>query len=210
MKRYIAAALTLLLAVSVLACTPSAKKEDASSADIPTSQSPAEEEPAAEQGGSGAEAQGQPDQTTAPEETDRKRLTFSFTTLQGDPIDESYLASHKVTMVNFWATWCGYCVREMPDLEAIFNEYDSADFGILGVLTWDNDVDGATKFLSDNGITYPVINAEGIFVDMSNEFSGLPTTLFLDEEGNVLSLVVGAKSGDDWRAIINLLLEQQR
>ena len=208
MKRIFAAALTLLLVGSFLACTPSVKKEDAASSGMAEPQPAATEEPGGEAVAE-SDAPAQPDQSTPPADTAGSALTFSLTTLQGDPIDESYLASHKVTMVNFWATWCGYCVQEMPDLAAISGEYDSADFGLLGVLTWDDDVDGATAFLSNNGITYPVINAEGVFADMSDTFTGLPTTLFLDAEGNVLVRVVGARSGDDWRTIIDTLLEQQ-
>ena len=60
---------------------------------------------------------------------------FSTTDLDGSAADESIFAEYKLTMVNIWATFCGPCLQEMPDLGALHQEYQDQGFQIVGIVT---------------------------------------------------------------------------
>ncbi len=157
-----------------------------------------------------AEATAEPEATAAATETtEDEGLSFSLTTLTDETIDDSIISENKLTMVNFWATWCGPCVSEIPDLQLISEEYADKDFALIGVLFGDDDVSGAKDFIAEQGLTYPIILPEGPFFDMSMNIYAIPTTMFFDSNGEqVGQTVVGAKSYADWTGLIELLLEQ--
>lgn len=161
-----------------------------------------------------AEATETPAQTEAaasdtPGETAGSGLTFSLTTITGDMIDDSIISSNKLTMVNYWATWCGPCVGEIPDIQQLSEDYADSGFSVIGVLYGDDDTDGAKTFLSDSGVTYPVVLPEGVFLTLGSDIYAIPTTMFFGSDGKqVGDTIVGAKSYDDWSGLIELLLGQ--
>lgn len=135
--------------------------------------------------------------------------SFSLTTLTGDPIDQTIFSDHKLTMVNYWATWCGPCVSEIPDLVKISEDYADKGFALIGVHVDETDLDGVKKFMEEQKISYPIILPEGFFLEMIQGYQYIPTTLFFDSEGKqVGEAVVGSMSYDDWADLIDLLLEQ--
>ncbi len=136
-------------------------------------------------------------------------LSFSITTLTGDTLDQTVFSDNKLIMVNYWATWCGPCVGEIPDLVKISKEYADKGFVIVGVLTGDDDTEGAKQFIADQEMTYPVVLPEAFFLDHSDGIYAIPTTMFFDSTGKLVgSTVVGAKSYDDWKSLIDMLLGQ--
>lgn len=148
-------------------------------------------------------------EVTAEATTQDDTLEFSLTTLTGDTLDQTVFTDNKLIMVNYWATWCGPCVSEIPDLIKISEEYADKDFAIVGVLTGDDDLDGAKKFIADEGMSYPVVTPEDFFLDHSDGIYAIPTTMFFDSTGKQIGdAVVGAKSYDDWKGLIDLLLGQ--
>lgn len=148
--------------------------------------------------------------TPASTESDAAELSFSVDTLTGDTIDETIITGHKLTMVNYWATWCGPCVGEIPDLVKISKEYADKDFALIGVLTGDNDIDGAKEFIADQGVSYPIVLPQAFFSDHAGDIYAIPTTMFFDSEGNqVGDTIVGSKSYEDWTGLIDLLLGQE-
>ena len=145
---------------------------------------------------------------TIPMEPD-STLSFSIDTLTGDTLDPSVFSEHKLVMVNYWATWCGPCVGEIPDLVKISNDYADKGFAIVGVLTGDDDIEGAKQFIADQGVEYPVVLPEAFFGDNATGISAIPTTMFFDSTGTqVGETIVGAMSYDDWAGLIDLLLGQ--
>ena len=157
----------------------------------------------------------QPEATPTPAATaeatdgDSAKLEFSLTTLTGDTLDQTVFTDNKLIMVNYWATWCGPCVGEIPDLIKISKDYTDKGFAIIGVLTGDDDIEGAKKFIADQGMSYPVVTPEDFFLDHSDGIYAIPTTVFFDSTGKqVGSAVVGAKSYDDWKSLIDMLLGQ--
>ena len=123
-------------------------------------------------------------------------FSFETTDLEGNPVNsEELFKDHKVTMVNIWASWCGPCVREMPELQKISEEYAEKEGAIIGLLIDADDPAGAADaqdIIKDLGITYPVVAAPGNLSDYVL-VNAVPTSIFVDSEGKILGEpVVGA------------------
>lgn len=184
----------ILTAFLPIGCTPSTPAADEAT-QAPATQAPATEAPASTEAPSDDAASGD--------------MTFSLTTLTGETIDDSIVKNSKLTMVNYWATWCGPCVSEIPDIQKLSQDYADKGFSVIGVLLGDEDYDGARTFLSDNGITYPVVLPEGVFLDLASGIYAIPTTMFFDSTGTqVGETQVGSMTYDDWASLIDSLLGQ--
>ena len=123
----------------------------------------------------------------------------------------------KTVFLNFWATWCGSCRSEMPDIQKLYETYETEGDNaviILGVaapgLGQEKDEAGIKAFLDENGYTYPTLmDTTG---DLFSEYgiSSFPTTFMIDREGNVFGYVSGALNEDMMKNIIEQTLEGKR
>lgn len=120
----------------------------------------------------------------------------------------------KVVFLNFWATWCGYCVKEMPEIEQLYQEYglNEEDVVILGVANPRTEANPANadvsreeivKFLADSGFTYPNLMDETGEVFANFQISSFPTTFMIDADGNVYGYAQGQITKDQMISIIN-------
>ncbi|NHC60424.1 TlpA family protein disulfide reductase [Paenalcaligenes suwonensis] len=114
----------------------------------------------------------------------------SFSTLEGESRSMAdYLG--KPLLVNFWATWCPPCVKEMPDLDALSQEFPDVRF--LGVAV--DTVGNVNKFLLKTPVSYDILVAghRGIQImrDLGNRQGGLPYTMLFDSEGTEQHRVLG-------------------
>ena len=116
----------------------------------------------------------------------------------------------KTVLVNFWATWCYYCVLEMPDLEAIYQETgkNAEDVVLLGIAApgtqHDPDMDeaGIVSFLKENNITYPVLmDTTGKLFD-TYVTEGYPTTLLIRPDGYLMYYIPSALEKDQFMSAI--------
>src|SRR5882672_11555456 len=109
---------------------------------------------------------------------------FQLVGLDGQPI--TLAASRgKVILLNFWATWCGPCRAEIPDLVELQNKYRD-HLQILGLVVDDDDRDAIKEFTEKAGINYPVALASN---DVRSQYGGiaaLPTSFMLDAEGRIV------------------------
>jgi len=109
---------------------------------------------------------------------------FKLTGLDGKPFTLAG-AKGKVILLNFWATWCGPCRAEIPDLVELQNKYKDR-LQILSLVVDDDDQDAIKKFVAESIINYPVAVATD---DIRIEYGGiaaLPTSFVLDAEGRVV------------------------
>lgn len=131
----------------------------------------------------------------------------------------SLFEGHKLTMINVWATFCGPCIDEMPDLGEIASEYADKGLQIVGipadVLSQDGSISEemvatAKEIVAATGANYlHILPAEDNYALLAQSMY-VPTTFFFDEEGNQLGeSYVGSRSKADWTAIIDELLESQ-
>lgn len=116
----------------------------------------------------------------------------------------------KVVFLNFWATWCPPCQREMPEIQKLSEKYqNSEDIAILTVVMpggQEMDAAGIKKFLKEKGFTMPVIFDDGC-LSSSFQITSLPTTYMFDRDGNVYGSVVGQLSSDMMENIIDRTLK---
>lgn len=121
----------------------------------------------------------------------------------------------KAVFLNFWTTWCPYCVQEMPDIEELYHELgeNQKDVVILGVAapgSYDSvDEKGIVDFLKEHGWTYPVVmDRTGEFFDIYGAQS-LPTTWLIRKDGSLLGYMPGAMAKAQMQEVIRLAMEEE-
>ena len=90
----------------------------------------------------------------------------------------------RVVMVNFWATWCGPCRQEMPQLDRLYQKYKSSGFVLLGVNV-DEDARKASDVAAKLGVTFPVLLDTDKAVSKLYDLSTMPSTVIIDRDGKV-------------------------
>ncbi len=133
---------------------------------------------------------------------------FTLKSLSGENLKLSELAGN-VVMINFWASWCGPCLQEMPLLNQIHNKYEPLGFTVLGVNVEQNS-DNARAFLADRGVGFPVLLDTNNQVVQLYDVVVMPTTVLVDRDGNMRFLHQGYKSGDEaqYRKMVKKLLRE--
>ncbi len=131
--------------------------------------------------------------------TDAKVVDFTFTDINGKTVKLSDYRG-KVVVVDEWATWCGFCQREIPDLVDMQAQAtkDKKNLQIIG-MSVDEEKDGVKDFATEHKINYPVVFATN---DALKTFStqGLPTKFVLNDKGELVDKIVGALPRKDLEA----------
>jgi len=124
----------------------------------------------------------------------------TFINLSKQEVDLN-LFSNKKIILNYWATWCGPCIKEMPDL--IIAEKKLKDSDVSLFLVSDEDVSVISKFVDNNQYTLNFLKS-----NVSNEMLGvysLPTTILFDNKGNKVETIVGVLDFSDENLINKFL-----
>ena len=100
----------------------------------------------------------------------------------------------RVVMVNFWATWCGPCRQEMPQLDRLYQKYRASGFVLLGVNV-DDDARKAGEVAAKLGVTFPVLLDTDKAVSKLYDLSTMPSTVLIDRDGKVRYLHRGYLAG---------------
>lgn len=115
----------------------------------------------------------------------------------------------KTIFLNFWATWCPPCKKEMPDIQKLYEETqeeENSDLVILGIAAPGYSNEGSreeiTQFLEENGYTYPVLMDETSEVFRKYGIRSYPTTFMIDKNGNIFGYVSGQLTEEMMRSII--------
>lgn len=91
----------------------------------------------------------------------------------------------QVVVLNFWATWCPPCRKEMPDLEALYKQFEPQGLVILGIS--DDDPEKVREFVQKQGTAYPVLLDPGSKVNELLHIQGIPKTFVYDREGKIVA-----------------------
>ncbi|AZR78424.1 redoxin domain-containing protein [Bacillus thuringiensis] len=118
---------------------------------------------------------------------------FELTKLDGTNVKLSDLKGKKV-ILNFWATWCGPCQQEMPDMEAFYKEHKE-NVEILAVNYTPSEKGGGeekvSNFIKEKGITFPVLLDKNIDVTTAYKVITIPTSYFIDTKGVIQDKFIG-------------------
>lgn len=167
----------------------------------------------------GGRTEGSPAQesenTLSPESEDSSSsIAFEALDMEGNTVSAGIFGETKLTMVNVWATYCNPCLLEMPGLGELAGEYAPEEFRIVGVISDvmegadQKSIDLAASLIEETGANYPhLLLNESLYYALLTDVTAVPTTFFVDENGEILDTVVGSMEKSAWEERINALLE---
>jgi peroxiredoxin len=103
----------------------------------------------------------------------------------------------KWLVVNYWATWCSTCMKEMPELISLHESNKDNDIVVVGISFESIEQKNLKEFVSDKSIPYTVLNTEPVRVTPLGKVPALPTTYIVDPEGKVVAGDVGIITQQD-------------
>lgn len=114
---------------------------------------------------------------------------FTLQDLEGRPVR---LADYKgkVVLINFWATWCEPCKKEMPEIQAAYEQHKGEGFVVLGI-NFGEKPKGAEKLVKAMGLTFPILIDRKVEVAERYGVINLPVTFFIDRDGIIRERVFG-------------------
>lgn len=121
----------------------------------------------------------------------RQHADFTLTDIDGRKWNLRSLAG-KVVLVNFWATWCPPCRKELPDLEALYKRFGSRGFVILAIS--DEDAAKVKPFVAQQGLTYPVLLDTGRKVNEMFHVFGIPKSFVYDRHGQLVAEAIDMRT----------------
>jgi thiol-disulfide isomerase/thioredoxin len=121
---------------------------------------------------------------------------FSVKDLQGREISSAGLRG-KVVLIDFWATWCQPCKKEMPGYQKLVDRYGSQGFAVVG-FKFDTmmDTENPVLFAKQIGVRYPLAVAPDELKQKFGGIEGLPTTMLYDRQGILREKVIGFEYTD--------------
>ncbi len=146
---------------------------------------------------------------------------FETVDLNGNPVNQEILKETDLTLVQVWGTYCSPCQSELPAMAALADHYAQSNVKFVGIILDAAREDGSPKdeqiaqahsLLEGAQATYLQLLPNGTM--MSNTqlkaVRALPTTFFVDKEGNIYkNAYIGAKSLEDWKAVIDGVLQEK-
>jgi thiol-disulfide isomerase/thioredoxin len=131
---------------------------------------------------------------------DRQRANFTLTDLKGKAWTLKDLRDH-VVLVNFWATWCPPCRKEMPDLDALYRRYQ--DQGLVVLAITDEEPAKVTAFLATHVVSYPILLDPGHRVNEEFHVDGIPKSFVYNREGNLVAQAIDMRTQRQFLALLS-------
>lgn len=131
----------------------------------------------------------------------RARADFALTDLQGKSWSLQALRG-KVVLVNFWATWCDPCRREMPDLETLYRRFKDRGLVILAIS--DDEVPKIKQLIAEQKFTYPILLDPGSKVNSLFRIEGIPKSFVYGRDGKLVAQAIDMRTQ---RQFLNMLAQ---
>lgn len=132
-----------------------------------------------------------------------KAPDFKLKDLNGKELSLSDLKGKKV-FLNFWATWCPPCKEEMPEIQKLYNETKDSDLVIIAVEIGEPQSE-VKSFIDNNKYSFKVLLDSDQSVATKYSITAIPTSYFIDEDGNIISKSSGGMSIDGMKSYIKTL-----
>lgn len=131
---------------------------------------------------------------------------FRLTLLDGSHVTLAD-ARGKVAVINFWASWCPSCKKEMPDLQAVWEAYQDKDIVFIGI-TYQDEAATTRAALAEYGTTYSVGLDAGDRIADAYGITGIPETFVIDQDGRIAYVHIGEVTGEKLAEELDSLLQQ--
>ncbi len=206
MKRSLSMILLAVILIFTVSCGTAPATESSTEEVAAESESSEEEKEEA----SADEESAADDPADPADESEEDRLDPDTVTLDGEPATlETLFAGNTYTLVNIWASWCGPCISELPELEVINAEFGEKGCGVVGIL-YDGHEEEALKFgkevIAYSGVTYPNVLPWIELAEMF-EINAVPTSFFVDADGRIVGDLILGVQPDTYRRRLAELLE---
>jgi len=142
----------------------------------------------------------------APGEIGSRLPDFVVKDLPGRELSSADLRG-KIVLVDFWATWCQPCKKEMPGYQKLLDKYGSRGFAVIG-LKFDvmRDTEDPVQFARKIGVKYPLAVASEDIKQKFGGIQGLPTTMLYDRQGVLRKKVIGFEYTENFESALQSLL----
>jgi peroxiredoxin len=125
--------------------------------------------------------------------------------LDGTPIRLSQLKG-KMVILNFWATWCGTCTREVPDFVKLYHESSRDDLIIIGLT--DENADEVRPFIAKKSVAYPIALTQGL-PSPYQDIKAIPTTFFINRDGIIQNVCVGPRDFNELKERVRIMVNDE-
>lgn len=150
-----------------------------------------------DQGGNGSENNDPPgDSFSAPD--------FTVLDMDGNEVQLSSFLG-KPIVLNFWATWCGYCVQEMPDFQTFYEKYPDVQFVMVNV---EESASTVKSFIDQKGFTFPVFRDTDGSAAVAYGVNAYPYSFFINAEGELVAYCRGMISYSSLESAIKMITEE--
>lgn len=113
----------------------------------------------------------------------------------------------KVVVLDFWATWCGPCVEEIPGYVAMQKKYGPRGLVIVGVSMDSKGPAHVKQFALTNGMNYTLVMGDEDVVEAFGNFQAIPTTFLISREGRILNQKTGAAPPEEYEKLVKWALD---
>jgi peroxiredoxin len=142
----------------------------------------------------------QADDTPAPD--------FVLTDVNGEEVKLSDYKG-KVVVLNFWATWCPPCRKEIPDFNELQAQYGDKGVQFIGVALDEEGLPKVKKWMSTNAVSYPVVIADAAIKKSYGEMNAIPVTMLIDRQGVIRTKYIGMRQKAIVESMIAPLLAER-
>jgi peroxiredoxin len=140
---------------------------------------------------------------------DFKMPAFKLKDVDGNMVSSSDFEG-KVLLLNFWATWCGPCKREIPDLIKLRDSYKDRGFEVVSIAVSSGTPEKVRQFAKQWKMNYPILMGNYKVARDYGGISSVPTTFVIDSKGNIKGVFIGPRSYKTFEKVISPILPEAK